>query len=196
MRKELLPMKTMALALSLLAAGLGSSLALASPGHGHGDTTTASHGKREQSACRPTVSFVLNGTFLAAGTDGSSFSMNVTHSNHHAKLLGASPTVSVDAKTRIVRNGKRSALADLQAGDWLNVRARSFKIVPVGTIPALVAKRVVAHPAADTAESATTDETTPEQATTDETTTEQATTDETTTEQATTETETTETIDH
>jgi hypothetical protein len=174
MRKELLPMKTMALALSLLAAGLGSSLALASPGHGHGATTTASHGKREQSACRPTVSFVLNGTFLAAGTDGSSFSMNVTHANHHAKLLGASPTVSVDAKTRIVRNGKRSALADLQAGDRLNVQARGCKIVPVGTTPALVAKRVVAHPAAHAAESAST-------------------TDETTTEQATTETETTET---
>ena len=144
-------MKTMALALSLLAAGLGASFALASPGHGHDDgaTTTiaASHGKSHESGCRPNVSFVLNGTFVAAGTDGSSFSMNVTHANHHAKVLGASPTVSVDAKTRIVRNGKRSTLADLQAGDRLNVQARGCKIVPAGTTPALVAKRVVAHSA-------------------------------------------------
>jgi hypothetical protein len=179
MRKELLPMKTMALALSLLAAGLGASFALASPGHGKGGgTTTAgvSHGKHDQIGCRPKVSFVLNGTFVAVGTDGSSFSMNVTHANHHARMLGASPTVAVDAKTRIVRNGKRSTLADLQAGDRLNVQARGCKAEPAGTAPALVAKRVVAHPASHDAESTTTGQSTTETETSEQTTTESETT--------------------
>ena len=77
-------MKTMALMLSLLAAGLGASFALASPGHGHGhgksDSTTAASttATTQARACRPTVAYVLNGTFVAAGADGSSFSMKVT----------------------------------------------------------------------------------------------------------------------
>jgi hypothetical protein len=144
-------MKTMALMFSLLAAGLGASFALASPGHGHGhgksDPTTATSTTSTTEACKPTVSYVLNGTFVAAGADGSSFSMKVAHANHPAKALGASPTMSVDAKTRIVRNGKKAALADLRAGDRLSVQARGCKSLAADSAPALVAKRVVAHPA-------------------------------------------------
>jgi hypothetical protein len=176
MRKELLPMKTMALMLSLLGAGLGASFALASPGHGHGHgkgdaaTSTSATSTLQARACKPTVSYVLNGTFVAAGADGSSFSMTVAHANHHAKALGASPTMSVDAKTRIVRSGKKAGLADLRAGDRLNVQARGCKGLAADSTPALVAKRVVAHPA-KAAPGATTTMTTTTTTTDDEETT-------------------------
>ncbi|HVC86805.1 MAG TPA: hypothetical protein VNC40_05175 [Gaiellaceae bacterium] len=190
-------MKIKALALSLFVAGLGASYALADSGHGHGHghgkpgsttatissteqtTTAAEHGKGRKTGCRPVVSFVLNGTFVAVGADGSSFSMTVTHANHFGQTLGAAPTVTTDAETRIRRAGKVVSLADLQAGDRLNVQLRGCKAVAAGTTPSLVATRVFAHPvqAAPTGTTSTTT-TTGTTTTTDTTTT---TTDTTTT---------------
>ena len=146
-------MKTMALMLSLLAAGLGASFALASPGHGHGhgksdSTTSASTTATTQArACRPTVAYVLNGTFVAAGADGSSFSIKRDPCEPPCEGASApAPALSVDAKTRIVRNGKKAGLSDLQAGDRLNVQARGCKGAAAGAAPGLVAKRVVGPP--------------------------------------------------
>ena len=166
--------KVKAIALALFVAGFGASYAFAGNGHGHGKgngaavsatttsdttTTTATHGKgkaKNATACRPNVSFILNGTFVAAGSDGASFTMNVTHTNHHAKGVTSPATVSTDAKTVIRRNGKKVTLADLVAGDRLNVQARGCKNPPAGTVQTLVAKRVVAHPASSTDDGGTT----------------------------------------
>ncbi len=154
-------MKLKAIALALFIAGAGASYAVADDGHGKGKSsdattstststsTTEQHGKGKDhaKACRPNVAFVLNGTFVSAGSDGS-FTMKVTHANHHARGVGATATVGTDAKTRITEKGKKVTVADLKAGDRLNVQARGCKNPPAGTTQALVAKRVVAHPAA------------------------------------------------
>ena len=139
--------KLKAIALALFVAGFGASYALAGNGHGNGkghDTTSTA--TASTAACRPNVAFVLNGTFVAAAADGS-FSMKVTHANHHARGLGNPATVATDAKTRITKNGKKVAVSDLQAGDRLSVQARGCKNPPAGTVQTFVAKRVVAHPA-------------------------------------------------
>src|SRR5881409_3871487 len=121
-------MKMKAIALALFIAGASASYAVAGDGHGNGkasDTTTTStststststteqhgKGKHGSEACKPNVAFVLNGTFVSAGADGS-FTMKVTHANHHARGLGATATVGTDAKTRIRKNGKNATLAD------------------------------------------------------------------------------------
>lgn len=168
-------MKIKVVVLSLFVAGLGASYALADngkPKHGSSEatstststtqTTTREHGKgkpQNPGVCKPVVSFVLNGTFVAAGADGSSFSMAVTHANRFGKTLGATPTVTTDAKTRIRRLGKPATLADLQAGDRLNVQLRGCKNAPAGTTPSVVATRVfarAAHAAPTTTDTTTT----------------------------------------
>jgi len=163
-------MKLKAIALALFIAGASASYAVADDGHGKGKSdststatsTTSSHGKGKgkSTACKPNVAFVLNGTFVAAGTDGTSFSMKVTHANHHAQKLGNPATIQTDASTRILRNGKAVKVADLKADDRLNVQARGCKTVPAGTTQTMVAKRVVAHPAKTGGETTTTTTTT------------------------------------
>ena len=167
--------KVKAIALALFVAGFCASYAFAGNGHGNGNghgkggdttstsaTTTVTHGKakgKDASACKPNVAFVLNGTFVSAAADGS-FSMTVTHANHHAKALGSPVTIATDAKTTVRKNGTKVTVADLVAGDRLNVQARGCKNAPAGTAQTLVAKRVVAHPAASTdGETTTTAET-------------------------------------
>jgi hypothetical protein len=113
-------------------------------------------------ACKPTVSFVLKGTFAGAAADG--FTMNVTGANKHGRQFKGQQgvAVSVDAKTKFRRNGA-AQLSDLVAGDRLLVQVRACKgaFAPQapqqpaadGSAPApaaapmLLAKRVVAHPA-------------------------------------------------
>jgi hypothetical protein len=148
--------KVKAIALALFVAGFGASYAFAGDGHGNGNghghgkgndaAVSTSTSTSASAACRPNVAFVLNGTFVSAASDGS-FSMTVAHANHHARALGSPVTVATDAKTRIRRNGKVVAVSDLQAGDRLNVQARGCKNAAAGTAQALVARRVVAHPA-------------------------------------------------
>lgn len=168
-------LRAVTLALVLLVAGIGASYAVAKgkPGSGTtstgttstGTTTTTVHGKGKGklAACKPNVSFILNGTFVSAGA--SSFTMNVTHTNRHAKGLGKPATINVGATTKITRNGKSSTLSDLQAGDRLNVQARGCKNPPAGTVQTMVAKRVVAHPASGSV-GTTTGETTTSETTT------------------------------
>ena len=113
-------------------------------------------------SCKPTVSFVLKGTFAGAAADG--FTMNVTAANKHGRQFKGQQglAVSVDAKTKFKRNGP-AQLSDFVAGDRLVVQVRACKgaFAPQapqqpaadGSAPApaaapmLLAKRVVGHPA-------------------------------------------------
>lgn len=146
------------------AAGMLASIAVAKPppGHGKGGSATSSTiSSTEGSAptvaqCHPKVSMILRGSFVSAGSE--SFLMDVKSANRHGfGLAGALATVAVDAKTKFRRNGP-AKLADLVAGDRLNVQVRACRekrgngkgkaAARASVQPALLAKRVVAHPGA------------------------------------------------
>lgn len=158
-------MKMKALLGALFVAGLIVSVAVAAPAEkGKGKngtsaaeststdgttavTTTTSSGKGKQkgkakhAGCKPRRAVVLKGTFVGAGAGG--FAMNVTGGNKVAKsLVGKQVTVLVQDGTKIRRYGK-ATLADLKAGDRLNVQGRACKLDQQAMT--LVAKRVVAH---------------------------------------------------
>ena len=121
-------------------------------------------------ACKPTVSFILKGTFAAAAADG--FTMDVTAANKHGRQFKAQTglALSVDQHTKFKRNG-RAQLSDLVAGDRLVVQVRACKSAfapqqpsadpnaPAPTAPVLLAKRVVAHPAQTSTDSSDSDST-------------------------------------
>jgi hypothetical protein len=155
-------MKRIPLLLALFCLGLvTASLAVAKgtpPGKGKPDgkgkkttTSTTSATTDPATTCKPKISVILKGTFVSGG--GSSFTMNVTHSNFHGRDLVGSPlTLTVDAKTTFRRNG-HAELADFKADDRLNVQARACKEqknatqAPAAPPIALLAKRVTGHPA-------------------------------------------------
>ncbi len=136
-------MKLKALLLALFTAGFAVSIAVAaSPaavekgtptvststdGTSTTTSTSASKGKghaKRAAACRPAKKIVLTGEFVAAGAGG--FAMKVTGGNKPAKAWkGKQATVLVDDATRF--NGKKRKLADLAAGDRLNVQGYSCK---------------------------------------------------------------------
>ena len=112
-------------------------------------------------ACKPTVSFILKGTFGAASADG--FTMDVKAANKHGRQYKGQTgvAITVDQKTRFKRNGP-AQLSDLVAGDRIVVQVRACKNQPApqqpaadpnapqpapAAAPTLLAKRVVAHPA-------------------------------------------------
>ena len=141
--------------IAALAVGLMASLAVAAPAKGpKGDTnpTTTTKVKKAKKVCRPNVSLILKGTLVSVADDELSFTMDVTQTNRHAKALykGKTVSVTVNAKTKIKRLGKRVTLSKLTIGDRLNVQARLCKLkkgtVVVETAPPL-AVRVVARPA-------------------------------------------------
>ena len=137
-------MKLKALLLALFTAGFAVSIAVAaSPAAVErgkptvstatdGTTTSQSaseakrgkgHGK-QAAACKPAKKIVVRGEFVAAG--GGGFAMKVVGGNKAAKAWkDKQATVLVDHKTRF--NGKKRALADLAAGDRLNVQGYSCK---------------------------------------------------------------------
>ena len=143
--------------IAALAVGLMASLAVAAPAKGPkgkaGNTnTTTSKVKKAKKVCRPNVSLILKGTLVSVAGDELSFTMDVKQTNRHAKALykGKTVSVTVNAKTKIKRLGKRVTLGKLTIGDRLNVQARLCKLkkgtVVVETAPPL-AVRVVARPA-------------------------------------------------
>jgi hypothetical protein len=159
-------MKRIALLLALVCLGLTTaSFAVAKDGPGKGkgkkSSTTSSTASTDPATCHPKVSAILKGTFVSGG--GTSFTMDVTGSNFHARdLVGEPLTVMVDAKTKFRRNG-HAELSDFKAGDRLNVQARTCKVkkqknknsttattgstaAPAAT-PAMIAKRLVGQPA-------------------------------------------------
>jgi hypothetical protein len=75
--------------------------------------------------------------------------VTVTKSNRWGKAYATAGTasVTVDADTKVRRNGKKT-LADLVVGDRVLVQARACKAdLAEDATPALTAVRVVAHPA-------------------------------------------------
>ena len=92
--------------------------------------------------CRPKVSFILKGTLTSVGD--TSFHMDVTKANHHARALLGDREVTVNDHTKYRRMG-HAALTDLVAGDRLKVQVRGCKAGDPATME-LLAKRVVAHP--------------------------------------------------
>jgi len=138
-------MKLKALLLALFTAGFAVSIAVAaSPaavadegkpvvaastdGTTTGTTTSESkkgkgHAKKAE-RCKPAKKIVATGEFVAAGAGG--FAMKVTGGNKAAKAWkDKQATVLVDDKTRF--NGKKRKLADLAAGDRLNVQGYACK---------------------------------------------------------------------
>ena len=135
-------MKLKALLLALFTAGFAVSVAVAaSPASvdqgkptpttstsTDGTTTSAAHGKgkghAKAAACKPARKIVVTGEFVAAGAGG--FAMKVTGGNKPAKAWkDKQATVLVDDKTKF--NGKKKKLADLVAGDRLNVQGYACK---------------------------------------------------------------------
>ena len=190
-------MKLKALLLALFTAGFAVSIAVAaSPaavekgkptvststdGTSTATTTSASKGKghaKKAERCKPAKKIVLTGEFVAAGAGG--FAMKVTGGNKPAKAWkGKQATVLVDDKTRF--NGKKRKLADLAAGDRLNVQGYACKAdVAAGSV---LARKVTskAPKRADDDDEETTTGTTTGTTTTATTTTDTTTTTTTTT---------------
>jgi hypothetical protein len=141
-------MKLKALLLALFTAGFAVSIAVAaSPAATSegtptvatatdgttGSTTTTSeskkgkgHAKKAEKAekCKPSKKIVATGEFVAVGAGG--FAMKVTGGNKAAKAWkDKQATVLVDDKTKF--NGKKRKLADLAAGDRVNVQGFACK---------------------------------------------------------------------
>jgi hypothetical protein len=162
-------MKRIGILLAIFCLGLvTASLAVAKapPGkgkpEGKGKKTTTS--STDPATCKPKISVILKGTFVSGA--GTSFTMNVTHSNFHGRDLVGSPlTLTVDDKTMFRRNG-HAELADFKADDRLNVQARACKKpknatqAPAATPTAMLAKRVTGHPAKPSESTVTTTTTT------------------------------------
>jgi hypothetical protein len=137
-------MKLKALLLALFTAGFAVSIAVAaSPAtleKGKPTVATATDGTttaqsesvskkgkghaRKAAACKPAKKLVATGEFVAAGAGG--FAMKVKGGNKAAKAWkDKQATVLVDDRTRF--NGKKRKLADLAAGDRVNVQGYSCK---------------------------------------------------------------------
>jgi hypothetical protein len=153
-------MRRTALVTAALAAVLAVSAAIAAPPPGKGsekaqEKAAGAAAKAQEKAaakaakatsCKPKVAFVLKGTYVSGSADASgvgSFAMQVTKANKHGRAFaGKQATIKTDASTKIRRAGK-ATLADLKAGDRLNVHVRGCKGADPATLE-LVAKRVVA----------------------------------------------------
>jgi hypothetical protein len=173
-------MKRIALLLALFCLGLSTAsfaVAKGGPGKGKKTSTTSSTASTDPATCRPKVSAILKGTFVSGG--GTSFTMDVTKSNFHARdLVGEPLTLMVDAKTKFRRSG-HAELSDFEARDRLNVQARVCKAkkqkskngtttsttTTTGATPAaatpMLARRVVGHPAKASTTTTTTTTATP-----------------------------------
>jgi len=134
--------KTLALTLVLGAVVAPGALAAKGPKPRTDDQQAA----QTTVVCKAPRAAVLVGTFVAAG-DGS-FTMDVSKANAHGRKLAGKHgfAVKVDAKTRFVRGGAAAALADLKAGDRLNVQASLCKGADAERTE-LLARRVVAKAA-------------------------------------------------
>ena len=103
-----------------------------------GATTTSEskkgkgHAKKAAVACKPAAKILLKGEFVAAAANG--FAMTVSGGNKPAKAWkGKQATVLVDDKSKF--KGKKRSLAELAAGDRLNVQGYACKAdVAAGTV--------------------------------------------------------------
>ena len=127
------------LLIGFAAAGLVVSTAVAAPPADKGKPPTSGAG------CKPKIMVVLKGTLT-----GAPLSVDVTSANRWGRAYvagNASTSVTVDASTKVRRQGKK-AITDLVVGDRVLVKARVCKAdLAQGAMPALTASMVVAHPA-------------------------------------------------
>jgi hypothetical protein len=105
--------------------------------------------------CKPSVLVILKGTLTTdPGSGATSFAMDVTGANKHAKNLVTKPTatnvtITVGPKTMIRRNNAPKSIESLQLKDRAVVTLRACKQdlpLTAGDVTAIVAKRVTAHP--------------------------------------------------
>jgi hypothetical protein len=103
--------------------------------------------------CKPAVTVMLSGV-LAPDIDpqdgDTSFVLTVKHSNRHGRAYkqAGSATITVDAKTRIRRQGAKN-LGALAPNDRVHVTAKVCKAdLANGATPDLTARKLGAHPAA------------------------------------------------
>jgi hypothetical protein len=103
--------------------------------------------------CKPAVTVMLSGV-LAPDVDpqdgDASFVLTVKHSNRHGRAYkqAGSATITVDAKTRIRRQGAKN-LGALAPNDRVHVTAKVCKAdLADGATPDLTARKLGAHPAA------------------------------------------------
>jgi hypothetical protein len=143
------------LVVSAVAALLAASTAVAGgppPGKGKPPTTGEN--------CKPKVTVVLKGTLAATpGAGATSLSVNATKGNKFGQAyvkLAQPLSIGVDGSTKVRRRGANT-VADLLSGDRVLVQARVCKAdLALATLPALMALRVVAHPAKTTTTTTTT----------------------------------------
>jgi hypothetical protein len=114
----------------LIAASLTASVAVAGPPE-----------RGESAACKPNVAVVLKGDLVSFGAG--SFVIDVKKANKHGRALSGQQTVAFDDKTKF-RPKRYDQFKDAVAGFRMNVQARVCKNAPAA---ALVARRVVMHPA-------------------------------------------------
>jgi hypothetical protein len=138
-------MKIKLLLATLAVAGLAASSAVAAPPEGKGKPRTGE-------GCKPKIAVVLKGTLVSAST--TTLSMNVTGANRWGRAYknAGSANVTLDSKTKVRGHGMKSVadlLARLKAGDRVHVQARVCKddLKDPTAKPALIASKVIGHPA-------------------------------------------------
>jgi hypothetical protein len=160
-------MKLKFVLVGVVVASLGASVAVAAPPPGKGKPpTTPSPGKptspsipgpgkgkppKTGLSCKPKVTVVLKGAVASASA--SSLTMEVAHSNRWGRAWAeaGTATVGIDAHTKVRRRGNSTLAAQLVAGDRVLVQARACKAdLADNAKPALMAARIVAHPAKTT----------------------------------------------
>jgi hypothetical protein len=130
--------------LMLAAGAIAVPAASASPLHGKPSGPKPCHGKAM-------VMVVLKGTFVSAASNGLSFQLNADHANRYGRPYLKAPqplTITVNAKTRYVKNGADAKLSDLAANDRLVVTAKVNRCAlksatTPASLPALTARMVV-----------------------------------------------------
>ena len=131
-------MKMKFLIVAMVIASLGVSAAVAAPPLGKGKPPSTGEG------CKPKVTVVLKGTLATAPLN-----VSVTSGNRwgRAYVTAGSVAITVDANTKVRRQGTK-LITDLVLGDRVLVQARVCKAALAGgATPALMASKVVAHPA-------------------------------------------------
>jgi opacity protein-like surface antigen len=134
-------MRFKVLLVGLAAAMLWVSAAVAAPPTDKGKKPTTGAG------CKPRVTVVLKGTL-----EGAPLSVDVTSGNRWGRAYvegTANTSIAVNDDTKVRRQGQKK-ITDLVVGDRVLVQAKVCKAdLKDNAMPALMASKVIAHPAKD-----------------------------------------------
>ena len=134
-------MRFKVLLVGLAAAMLWVSAAVAAPPADKGKKPTTGAG------CKPRVTVVLKGTL-----EGAPLSVDVTSGNRWGRAYvegTANTSIAVNDDTKVRRQGQKK-ITDLVVGDRVLVQAKVCKAdLKDNAMPALMASKVIAHPAKD-----------------------------------------------